>query len=253
MPEIEILPDAGALASRAAESFVRLAAEALQTRGRFGVVLAGGSTPERTYALLAEVQLEWRNVHIFWGDERCVPPSCPENNYHRAAQILLDRIAIPPDNVHRIRGELPADEAARDYELELRRVFRDELPRFDLVLLGLGTDGHTASLFPGTPLIREKNRWTAAVTHRTPPLPLIDRVTLTLPVLNAAANVIFLVAGADKAEILSRVLLNPTQSDLLPAHAIKPVSGHLRWLLDQSAAARLSESQPQRKADKGCT
>jgi 6-phosphogluconolactonase len=253
MPEIEILPDADSLASRAAEVFVRLGAEALKTRDTFRAVLAGGSTPERTYALLAGAKLEWRNVHIFWGDERCVPPSRPESNYRKAAQILLDRIAIPPDNVHRIRGELPADEAARDYELELRRVFRDELPRFDLVLLGLGTDGHTASLFPGTPAIHEKNRWTAAVIHGTPPPPLVDRVTLTLPVLNAAANVIFLVAGADKAEILSRILQNPPHSDLLPAHAIKPVNGSLRWLVDRSAAARLSESQPQWKTDKECT
>jgi 6-phosphogluconolactonase len=244
MPEIKIFPDSGSLANQAAEAFVSLAFEALKFHGRFTVALAGGSTPEQTYALLAEAPLKWRNVHIFWGDERCVPPGHSESNYGKAARILLDRIAIQPGHVHRILGELPAEEAARSYELELRRVFDGELPRFDLVLLGLGTDGHTASLFPDTPELKENNRWAVAVTHRTPPPPMVDRVTLTLPILNAAANVIFLVAGTDKAEILNRVLHHPSPADALPAQVIRPFNGHLRWFLDRSAAARLQQSEP---------
>jgi 6-phosphogluconolactonase len=239
MPEIEILQDAESLAARASEAFTQLATEALQTHGRFTVALAGGSTPLQAYKLMADASLEWLNIHIFWGDERCVPPVHPESNYGSTVPVLLDRIAIPPGNVHRIHGEIAAEEAARDYELELRRFFQYELPRFDLVMLGLGPDGHTASLFPGAPAVHERNRWTAAVTHRTWPPPPIDRVTLTLPVFNASANVIFLVAGADKAEIFYRVQKSSPQPDPLPAQAVKPASGNLRWLVDRFAAARI--------------
>jgi 6-phosphogluconolactonase len=237
MAEHEILPDARMLAARAAGEFVRLAGQALRTRGRFTAALAGGATPQRMYALLAEAQLDWRGVLFFWGDERCVPPDHADSNYRMAAEALLNRIPIPPENIHRIRGELPAEEAARLYELELRRV---SVVRLDLVLLGLGPDGHTASLFPGTAALHEAARWTAAVPHTTPPPPLVDRVTLTLPVLNAAANVLFLVAGADKAEVLTRILRGPSQPDLLPAQAVRPVDGRLRWLLDRPAASGIA-------------
>jgi 6-phosphogluconolactonase len=243
MPEIEIFPDPSSLATRAAEVFVGLAAEALKSHGRFTVALAGGTTPEKTYALLGEAQLNWSNIHVFWGDERCVPPDHAESNYGKAARILLDRIAIPRENVHRIHGELPAEEAAHDYELALCRLFGAELPRFDLVLLGLGTDGHTASLFPGIPALKEKNHWAVSVIHRILPPPPVDRITLTPLVLNAAANVIFLVSGSDKAEILNRVMKSPDPSEPLPAQAIRPGSGRLRWFLDRSAAARLASGR----------
>jgi 6-phosphogluconolactonase len=239
MPEVEILPDARSLAERAVEEFVYLADEALRTGSRLTVVLAGGSTPQRMYNRLAGVQADWERIFFFWGDERCVPPAHADSNYRMADEALLSHIPIPIGNIHRITGELPPEEAAQGYEDELRRFFGDEAPRFDLILLGLGGDGHTASLFPGTPAIREKRRWVAAVSHRVPPPPIVDRATLTLPVLNAAANVLFLVSGSEKAERLAQVLHDPFQPDLLPAQAVKPVNGGVRWLVDQAAAAKL--------------
>ncbi len=239
LPEIEVAPDSSSLAERAAEEFVRLAGEALRTGSRFTVALAGGSTPQRMYIRLAGAQVDWRGVHVFWGDERCVPPGHSDSNYRMADEALLSQVIIPTGNIHRIPGELPAEEAAQEYEEELHRFFGNTTPRFDLVLLGLGGDGHTASLFSGTPALLEKERWVAAVSHSVPPPPLVDRVTLTLPVLNAAAQVIFLVSGADKAERLAQVLYGPSQPDLLLAQAVKPVNGAVRWLVDQAAAAKL--------------
>jgi 6-phosphogluconolactonase len=248
VPEIEILPDARAAAGRAAEEFARLEAEAMQTHGRFTVALAGGSTPSQAYKLIAAMRLDWRNIHLFWGDERCVPPTHPDSNYGSAIQVLLSRIDVPPDNIHRIRGEIAAKNAARDYEQELRRCFQGEFPRFDLVMLGLGSDGHTASLFPGTSAVHERKSWTKAVAHRAGIPPHFDRVTLTLPVLNAAANVVFLVSGSNKAEILNRVLKGSLQPDLLPAQAVRPADGNLHWLVDRSAAAHLASGLASEKA-----
>lgn len=236
MPEIEILPDSEALTARAAGNFIHLAEEALRTRGRFMVALAGGSTPQKMYALLTGAKLDWRGIHIFWGDERCVPANHADSNYRMVADVLLNQISIPPENVHRIQGELPPEEAALAYEIEMCNAFNDESPRFDLILLGLGSDGHTASLFPGTPALLEKYHWVTAVPHESPPPPLVDRVTLTLRVINAAAHITFIVSGSDKAEVVSRVLRDPTQPGLLPAQLVKPVNGNLHWLVDRSAA-----------------
>ncbi|HEX7434846.1 MAG TPA: 6-phosphogluconolactonase [Anaerolineaceae bacterium] len=248
LPEIEVVPDSSSLAERAADEFVRLAGEALQIGSRFTVALAGGSTPQRMYTRLAGAQVDWRGVHVFWGDERCVPPGHADSNYRMADEALLSHVPIPRGNLHRIPGELPVEEAAQDYEDELRRFFSNKTPRFDLVLLGLGEDGHTASLFPGSSAILEKEQWVAAVRHSVPPPPLVDRVTLTLPVLNAAAQVLFLVSGADKAERLAQVLDGPSQPDVLPAQAVKPVNGAVRWLVDQAAAAKLPPQQHQTRA-----
>jgi 6-phosphogluconolactonase len=229
MPEVEVLPDARSLAERAAEEFVRLANQALRTGSRFTVALAGGSTPQRMYTWLAGARVDWRGV----------PPSNADSNYHMADEALLNHIPIPIGNVHRIPGELPAKEAAQDYEDQLRRFFGGATPRFNLVLLGLGEDGHTASLFPGAPAVQEKTHWVASVSHSVPPPPLVDRVTLTLPVLNAAAQVLFLVSRAEKAERLTQVLYGPSQPDLLPAQAVKPVNGAVGWLVDRAAASKL--------------
>jgi 6-phosphogluconolactonase len=245
LPEIEITPDASSLAERAAQEFIRLVGEALKTGNRFAVALAGGSTPQRMYTWLVRAQVDWEPVHFFWGDERCVPPDHTDSNYRMADEALLSHIPIPTENIHRIPGELPAEEAAQDYEDELHRYFGGETPHFNLILLGLGRDGHIASLFPGTPAVREKVRWVAAVSHSVPPSPLVERVTLTLPVLNAAAQVLFLVCGAEKAERLAQVLHGPPQPDLLPAQAVKPVNGAVCWLVDQAAAAMLPPRQPQ--------
>jgi 6-phosphogluconolactonase len=233
---IEIVPDPQALATRAMEEFLRLAEDTLRSKNRFAVALAGGSTPRRMYSLLAKQDMDWTRVHFFWGDERSVPPSNPDSNYCMADEALLSYISIPETNIHRIHGELPAEKAAKEYETELKRFFEDRLPRFDLILLGLGGDGHTASLFPGTNAIKEKKRWAIAIRHIVPPLPLVDRVTLTLPVINAANQILFLVSGAEKAQRLCQVLQGPYQPGLQPAQAVKPEEGDIHWLVDRDAA-----------------
>lgn len=233
-----IVPDSDALTRAAADLFAAEAQAALQAKERFAVALSGGSTPRALYQLLADTPLAWENIHLFWGDERCVPPDHADSNYRMTAESLLNRIAIPPENIHRIQGELPPEEAALRYEDELRRFFADA-PRFDLILLGLGDDGHTASLFPDSPALHERTRWVAAVPHAAPPLPLVPRVTLTLPVLNAARQVLFLVSGAGKAQRLAEVLRAPTASPLLPASMVRPGHGDILWMMDQPAAALL--------------
>jgi 6-phosphogluconolactonase len=245
LPEIRVAPDSSSLAEWAADEFVSLVGEAFQIGSRFAVALAGGSTPQQMYTQLTGAHVDWGYVHFFWGDERCLPPDHVDSNYRMANDALLSHIPIPRENIHRIPGELPVEEAAREYEDELRRFFGSATPRFNLVLLGLGGDGHTASLFPGTPAVREKRRWVAAVRHGIPPSPLVNRVTLTLPVLNAAAHVLFLVSGAEKAERLAQVLHGPFQPDLLPAQAVKPVNGTVHWLVNQAAAAMLPPQQHQ--------
>jgi 6-phosphogluconolactonase len=244
MAEIERLPDPDRLAERACAVCLERMEAVLSASDRFSLVLSGGSTPGRLYARLAEARPDWRRVHLFWGDERCVPPDHPESNYRLVAETLLRRIQIPPGNVHRIPGEQGAGRAAREYRRELRRFFAGQRPRLDLVLLGLGADGHTASLFPLSPALGEARRAAVAVEHRVPPPPLVDRVSLTLPVLNAGVQLLFLVAGADKADVLARVLEGPFQPERLPAQAIRPQEGRLVWLVDAAAAARLSAPPP---------
>jgi len=241
-------PTADALMADAAGRFVSVAAQSLRENGRFLVALAGGSTPRKLYDTLATSEyasrIDWRHTHVFWGDERCVPPDDPASNYRLARTTLLDRVAIPETNVHRIRGEDAPDQAAVAYEGELRLVFDtpDGPPsvqpgrRLDLVLLGMGSNGHTASLFPGLAAVRERERW-AMAEH----VAEVGgwRITLTPPLLNAAAHVLFLVSGADKAAMLHRVLENPVDPDALPAQAIVPRDGALTWLVDAAAAASL--------------
>jgi 6-phosphogluconolactonase len=243
--EIKVAPDSSTLADWAAGEFVTLAGQALQAGSRFSVALEGGSTPRQLYARLIAARVDWKKIHFFWGDERCLPPDHKDSNYRMAQEALLSHIPVPLENIHRIPGELPGQDAAREYAEDLRLYFGSLTPRFDLVLLGLGSDGHTASLFPGKPTVNETTCWVAAVVHDIPPPPLVDRVTLTLPVLNAAAHVLFLVSGLGKAEILARVLHGPYQPDLLPAQAVKPVNGTLRWLVDEAAAAKLTPQQHQ--------
>ncbi len=244
MPETEILADASALAERAAELFVTLAAGAIARQGRFCAALSGGSTPLGLYARLVQPPyaslVDWSKIHLFWGDERCVPPEHPDSNYGAAWPVLLERALIPAANIHRIPGELEPALAARSYEQTLAAFFgRLALPCLDLVLLGLGDDGHTASLFPGSPAVAEKLRWVVEVEHRQPPTPLVSRVTLTPPVLNAAACGLFLVSGAAKANRLVQVLKGPYQPEILPAQIVRPQPGRLIWLADHAAAQEL--------------
>jgi len=249
-PEILVAPDLDCLARQAAQEFARLAGEALRRSGRFTVALSGGSTPLRLYALLGgesgeayRSQIVWETVHLFWGDERAVPPEHPESNYGNVRRALLDRVPLPAANVHRIRGEDPdPGRAARHYEQELRFFFhlkRRTLPRFDLVLLGMGTDGHTASLFPDSAALHEKSRLAVAT-----PDPRGDdrgqRITLSLPVLNNAERLLFLVTGGDKAAMLRRILGGHPDPDPPPAARVRPRDGRLSWLVDAAAATGIA-------------
>ena len=234
-----------ALSAAAAGEFAELAGEAVVRRGRFAVALAGGSTPRRLYQLLGEApyrdRVAWDRVEWFWGDERAVPPDHPDSNYGMASAALLGKLDLPPRRIHRIRAEEGDGEAAaRAYQEEIARVFGVEPegppPAFDLVILGMGPDGHTASLFPGTAALGERRRW--VVSHRVPTLGA-ERITLTLPVLNRAREIRFLVAGAEKAAPLRAVLEGPRDPERLPAQAIRPEAGRLIWLVDEAAARGL--------------
>jgi 6-phosphogluconolactonase len=247
-PTVERFPSAAELTMAAAERFVSVARAAVARAGRFVVVLSGGSTPRALYAMLASnvyaARVQWPNGHIFWGDERCVGPDDEASNYRMAREALLDHVPVAAAHVHRIRGEDPPIEAARQYERELRAEFATPTgaprgepgSRFDLVLLGLGTNGHTASLFPRLHAVREQARWVAAEDVKSEGM---WRVTLTPPILNDAAEVTFLVSGSGKAAILRDVLYGARATDELPAQAIAPRDGRLRWMVDAAAAAEL--------------
>ncbi|OLD27640.1 MAG: 6-phosphogluconolactonase [Acidobacteria bacterium 13_1_40CM_3_55_6] len=240
-PRVQVFDDAEAVARSAAERFVELGQAAIDARGCFSVGLAGGSTPKRTYELLASEayreQLNWSKVHIFFGDERCVPPDHSESNYRMANEALISRVSIPPPNVHRINGLGDAVANASLYEDELRTFFNPaSWPRFDLVLLGMGDDGHTASLFPGTKALVEPRAW--VVANWVEKFGTF-RITLTAPAINHAANIAFLVTGATKAERLLEVLRGALDPEKLPSQLIQPLDGSLFWLVDKAAAGRL--------------
>lgn len=241
--QVVVVPDGDALAHEAARRFSRQAREAVQFRGRFSVALSGGSTPEGTYRLLSQQpyrsQVPWDGVHLFWGDERCVPPGDEASNYRLASETLISHVPLPLDNVHRIRGEMVPEAAARAYRRELEAFFCGPLPRFDLVLLGLGSDGHTAALFPSSDALSAVADPAVAVEAQYEDRPS-RRVTLTLPAINAARRVLFLVSGEGKAEIVARVL--GTSTGPLPAERVCPTAGELIWLLDEAAADRLAEA-----------
>jgi 6-phosphogluconolactonase len=236
-------PDVDSLSEAAANEFIHCAGEAIKARGRFTVALSGGSTPKRLYQLLAghpfRSQVDWGRVEIFWGDERCVPPDDVQSNYRMAREAMLAKVPIPAEHIHRIEAERSdLDVAARDYQAVLARILPSELPALDLVLLGMGPDGHTASLFPHTDALRETARW--VVPNHVPQLHT-NRLTLTLPILNRAREVLFLVAGSDKAERLAEVLASPADPTRLPSQSIQP-AGQLVWYVDRAAADRLPPS-----------
>lgn len=235
--------DAEELARRAADYFQAAVEQDVLRQGVCRVALAGGSTPQRLYTLLARRPLSLRGVHLFWGDERCVPPDHPDSNYGLVQRSWLQWVEIPPQQVHRMPGELPPAQGAAAYTAELRAHWGAiPWPSFDLVLLGVGEDGHTASLFPGSPALEESQAWVLAVPHRQPPPPLVDRLSLSLPVLNAARRVLFLVSGANKAPILRR-LFAPTPEEAaaepLPAARVQPTAGRLTWLVEAAALGEL--------------
>jgi 6-phosphogluconolactonase len=244
--DVKVFADPDDLAEAVAEEFVELAAMAIADRGRFVVALAGGSTPRAAYTRLASElfasRVDWPRVLFLWGDERCVPPNHSESNYRMAREALLDRVPVPDQNLFRVLGEEKPGRAADAYEETLRALFDGPIPRFDLIMLGMGDDGHTASLFPGTAAVHEPVRW--VVAHRVEKLDA-RRVTLTPVILNRAANVMFIVSGRGKAERLQEVLEGPYRPDVLPAQIVKPSAGRLVWMVDEAAAAKLSERQSQ--------
>jgi 6-phosphogluconolactonase len=245
-PILRTFTDADAVSQAAAAEFIRNASEALAARGRFAVALSGGSTPQHLYQLLAappyRTQVDWKRVEVFWGDERCVPPDHRDSNYRMAREAMLDRLPIPVGQIHRIEAARPdRAAAARDYQAVIARALGVDPagppPALDLVLLGMGPDGHTASLFPGTTALAETQKW---VTVNFVPRFAADRITLTAPMLNQAREVLFLVEGTDKAERLVEVLEGPRDPQRLPSQLIQPVSGSVLWFLDRAAAARLT-------------
>lgn len=237
---IRVYPDLEALSHAAAELFAAEAQQAVQERGKFVVALAGGNTPQRTYELLGKEpfreQIPWQNTHFFWGDERCVPANDLRNNARMAHQTLLDHVPVPSEQVHPMVCNGSPREAAAEYESLLGVFFDTGRPRFDLVLLGLGENGHTASLFPGTSALDEQKRWVTEVYVAEEGL---QRLSLTAMAINQAALVVFLVSGYDKAPILRKVLEKTRDPGGIPAKMIKPVDGRLLWLVDRDAASLL--------------
>jgi 6-phosphogluconolactonase len=242
----QVYPDPDALAKGAAVELLRLARQSVVERGIFTLALAGGSTPRKLYSLLASDpdfrDFPWDNTHLFFADERHVPPSHIDSNYLMVGSTLLASGLVPAANVHRVRAELPdANMAAADYEVELHMFFTqgirlNQCPRFDVILLGMGIDGHTASLFPGSKALEEKERWVVADWVEKLKS---ARITITFPVLNAARTVFLLVAGADKADMLHEILVANRREAVYPVQQVRPLEGAKIWLLDRAAAARL--------------
>jgi len=239
---IKVFADLQALSHAAARLFADEAARAIEARGRFCVLLAGGETPRRTYEILARQPLRdmvpWEKVHCFWGDERHVPPDDPASNARMARQALLDHVPVPATQIHPIPYRSSPRESAGAYEDILRDFFSAGPPRFDLVFLGLGEDGHTASLFPGTSALAERERWVVEVS---PAGEVMQRITLTLPAINQAALVVFLVSGAGKSRMLREAQEDVTPLQDIPAQLIRPADGELLWLVDRDAARLLQQ------------
>ena len=240
MPELHVLPTTEAAAQAKAQFVVALAKECLTRHGRFTIALSGGSTPRRLYEVLASPpyseNMAWDRWQVFWSDERCVPPDHQDSNYRMAREELLDHVAIPDTNVHRMRGEDDPHEAAQRYEAVVREVFQSPAPSFDLILLGIGDDGHTASLFPGTLALGEQDR--LVVDNWAPDLQ-VHRITFTLPLINAAKVVAFLDTDETKAGVLRQVLEPAPGENMLPSGLVRPSPGVVHWFLTTAAAGQL--------------
>jgi 6-phosphogluconolactonase len=240
---LHIYDDGAAFNKAAVGLLTNLAQEAVAQHGRFSLALCGGGTPTGVYKLLAERpfcnEMPWPQTHLFWGDERLVPPDDPGSNYGQVAELLLSKVPVPPENVHRACGELDMETAVADYITQLRTFANgQEPPVLDVVLLGMGSDGHTASLFPGSPV--QQPEWVIGVEADYDGRP-VQRLTLTPKVINCARHVIFLVTGGSKAETLQKVLYGTHQPVKLPAQRIQPSDGTLTWLTDTAAAHQLSQ------------
>ena len=239
--QVQVLSDLEKISHKAAEMFVNISGSCIASRRKFSAALSGGPTPRRLYILLSSDryrnQVHWPSIHFFWVDERCVPKEHEESNFKTAFDTLLSKVPIPDENIHRIRGEEDPERGARDYEEDVRKFFEMAgLPVFDLVILGMGADGHTASLFPGSKSLDERVRLALPVYLEKPNW---NRITLTLPVLNNAAQVIFLVAGQSKADMVWEILGGSQKKDRYPAGRINSVHRSITWLIDQGAARKL--------------
>ena len=244
--DIRILADPAAITRRAADEFVKAANQAVANKGMFSVALAGGSTPKSLYALLADdptyrAKVPWDKMRVFFGDERHVPPDSPDSNFHMATESLFSKGVLKPEQIFRIKGELPnTEKAALEYQLVIRSYFQlqeGQFPRLDLVLLGMGEEGHTLSLFPGTKALHENNR---IVTRNWVGKLFTERITMTAAAVNQASQVMFLITRADKAPALKAVLEGPYEPEQLPAQLIQPASGNALWLIDRDAAKMLT-------------
>lgn len=240
MKDINIYANKDEAIASAAALFTRIGIRAIKERRIFHVMLSGGETPRQLYELLAQkidhYDLPWGQVHVYWGDERCVPPKHLLSNQQMARQALLNHVNIPEKNIHPIVYDGSSEHTAKEYEAHLRSLFDNAEPQFDLILLGLGDDGHTASLFPGTEALHVKDKWVSPV-HL--PGQEVDRITVTFPILNKAKNIVFLVTGGKKASAVKAVLETGSDGIFLPASLINPNAGHLSWILDQDAATLL--------------
>jgi 6-phosphogluconolactonase len=238
---IRVYPDLESLSQSAAELFTLQSRVAGIACGRFSVALSGGETPRRMYELLATPEyserIHWPEVHIFWSDERCVPEDDPRSNVRMARKALLDYVPIPPGNIHTIHCATNPQQAAEAYEKDLREFFSTQNPNFHLLLLGLGSNGHTASLFPHTSVLNEEQRWVSEVYVEEVGM---YRITFTAPFINRAEQVTFLVSGADKAQALEDVLEGPYQPSDLPAQLIRSNGKHPLWLVDKAASHKLT-------------
>ncbi len=242
---IAVYADLDTISQQAAQYIVRIANEAVVTRGRFTIALSGGNTPGKLYSLLGSEpylsQIDWEYAEIFWSDERCVSPEDPESNYRMAHETLLSHISTPAAQVHRMPAAEPGREgAALAYAQEMQRAFgTDGIPSFDLIQLGMGPEGHTASLFPHQPSLHETQRLIMPVSVPKPPP---DRLTFTPPLLNAARHVLFLATGADKADALQAVLEGPYNPDEYPAQIVRPANGEVVWMVDEAIAQKIRKS-----------
>jgi 6-phosphogluconolactonase len=246
--QIAVYPDITTLSNEAAQYVVRLVNESIVMHGRFTIALSGGSTPKTLYTLLGSTpyrdQIDWTMVEIFWSDERCVSSEDPESNFHLAQEVLLSSIPISASQIHR----MPADQADRDaasqaYTEEMQRTFgTNDIPDFDLIQLGMGPEGHTASLFPHQPSLHEQQRLVMPVSVPKPPP---DRLTFTPPLLNAAHHILFLVTGDEKADAVQAVLEGDYQPEEYPAQIVRPANGDVTWMLDTKAAAKLQKRDKQ--------
>jgi 6-phosphogluconolactonase len=238
---IQVYNDLEGLSQAGAELFTLQSRQASLICGRFSVALSGGETPRRMYEILAtspyRERVHWQEVHIFWSDERCVPADDPRSNALLAHQVLLDQVPIPVKNIHPINCAQTPEQAAQQYEQELRQFFSTSNPNFHLVLLGLGSNGHIASLFPHTSVLNEKDKWVSQVYIKELGM---HRVTFTAPFINLASQVVFLVSGAEKAQVLESVLEGPYQPHELPAQLIRPDGKHPVWLVDKAASHKLT-------------